>query len=118
MQVRMDGRTALVTGGSLGLGRAMARRFVEAGASVAIVARRPEVLEEAKREIAEAGPGRVEAYPCDVSDAAAVQSMFQSAARDFGRVDVLVNNAGTSRTGRFEEITDETWQADFEPKLF
>ncbi len=118
MQVRMDGRTALVTGGSLGLGRAMARRFVEAGASVAIVARRPEVLEEAKREIAEAGPGRVEAYPCDVSDAAAVQSMFQSVERDFGRVDILVNNAGTSRTGRFEEITDEIWQADFDLKLF
>ena len=118
MQIRMDGRAALITGGSLGLGRAMAMRFVEAGADVAIVARRPEVLEEAKRAIAGRGPGRVEAYACDVRDAAAIKTMFDSVLRDLGKVDILVNNAGTSRTGRFEDITDEIWQEDFDLKLF
>jgi NAD(P)-dependent dehydrogenase (short-subunit alcohol dehydrogenase family) len=118
MQIRMDGRTALITGGSLGLGRAMAMRFVESGAEVAIVARRPEVLEEARRAIAAKGPGRVEAYACDVSDAAAVKATFDAVLRDFGKVDILVNNAGTSRTGRFEEITDAVWQEDFDLKLF
>ncbi len=118
MEARMDGRKALITGGSLGLGRAMAVKFAESGADVAIVARRPEVLEEAKAEIAQAGGGKVEAYSCDVSDGTAVAEVFDKVCRDFGQVDILVNNAGTSQTGKFEEITDEIWHADFELKLF
>ena len=119
MKLTMDGRTALITGGSLGLGRAMAQKFAEAGADVAIVARRPDVLEETRRAIADAAPGRrIVAHACDVADAAAVRTMFEAVVGQLGRVDVLVNNAGTSRTGRFEDITDELWQQDFDLKLF
>ena len=118
MDVRLNGKTALITGGSLGMGRAMALRFGASGAEVAIVARRPEVLEEAKAEIAKAGAPRVESYPCDVADGAAVKAMFAKVTEDFGKVDILVNNAGSSQTAAFEEITDEVWQADLELKLF
>ena len=119
MQLTMNGRTALVTGGSMGLGRAMATKFAQAGADVAIVARRPEVLDEARQEIAAAAPGRnIRAYPCDVSKADSIRAMFDKVIGDFGKVDVLVNNAGESRATRFDEITDEIWQADLDLKLF
>ena len=118
MDVRMDGRAALITGGSAGLGKAMALKFAESGADIAIVARRPEVLEEARAEIAARSSGAVVAYSGDVGDAAAVAGTFAAAVRDLGRIDILVNNAGTSRNGRFEEISDEAWQADFDLKVF
>ncbi len=118
MEARMDGRKALVTGGSAGLGKAMARAFAASGAEVAIVARRPEVLESAKAEIEAATGGRVVAISCDVADAGAVADTFAKAIAELGRIDILVNNAGTSRTGAFVEITDEMWQDDLELKLF
>lgn len=119
MESRMDGKKALITGASLGLGRAMAAKFAAAGADVAIVARRPEVLEQARQEISRQANGRtIKAYPCDVSDAAAIEALFAKVSADFGQVDILVNNAGTSQTGKFEEITDEVWQADLDLKLF
>ena len=118
MDVRLDGRAALITGGSAGLGKAMAKKFAESGAEVAILARRAEVLEQARGEIAALTNGRVRAYVCDVSDAAALERAFRQAEDDLGRVDILVNNAGTSQTGRFEELTDEVWRADLELKLF
>src|SRR3546814_13621801 len=115
----MDGRAALITGGSMGLGKAMAKRFVECGADVAIVARRQEQLDAAKAEIARHGAGRkVMANACDVRDAPQVKATFDAVVRDLGKVDLLVNNAGTSQTGKFEDITDQDWQADFDLKLF
>jgi NAD(P)-dependent dehydrogenase (short-subunit alcohol dehydrogenase family) len=119
MDIRLDGRTALITGGSLGLGRAMGVAFAQAGAAVALVARRREVLEEARREIAAAAPqARIGIYPCDVRDAPGLEKAFAQAAAEVGAVDILVNNAGTSRTGAFESLTDAVWQEDFELKLF
>jgi 3-oxoacyl-[acyl-carrier protein] reductase len=118
MDIRLDGRTALITGGSLGLGRAMAHRFAEAGAKVAIVARRQEVLDEAKTEIAAATGGTIGAYACDVRDAADIAAMYTKAEADLGPVDILVNNAGTSNAKPFLEVTDAEWQEDLDLKLF
>lgn len=118
MDVRLDSRVALITGGSRGLGYAMARQFALSGAAVAIVARRADVLEEARATIAHETGRRIWAQPCDVSDGASITATFAALERDMGRVDILVNNAGGSRTGRFEELTDEDWQADFDLKLF
>ena len=119
MQIRLDGRSALITGGSLGLGRAMALRFAEAGADVALVARRPEVLERTRAEVeARADGGRVRAYPCDVTDARRLSDLYERVVADLGRLDLLVNNAGTSATARFEDITDEAWHTDLDLKLF
>jgi 3-oxoacyl-[acyl-carrier protein] reductase len=118
MQLTMDGRNALVTGGSLGIGRAIAKRFVEVGASVAIVARRQSVLDEAKAEIEKQGGGSVAAVSADIATADGCASAFAEAEGALGRIDVLVNNAGSSARAPFVDISDEDWQADIDLKLF
>lgn len=124
MDLSLSGRTALVTGGSLGLGRAMAEAFYRAGARVAIVARREGPLEEARRHIiAAAGDAAAEgaavaAYSCDVADAEQVEATVARVSAELGGVDILVNNAGQSAAAPFEEITDDAWQADLDLKLF
>jgi NAD(P)-dependent dehydrogenase (short-subunit alcohol dehydrogenase family) len=118
MEARMDGRVALITGGSQGLGRAMAETFANAGADIAIVARRADVIEAAKGEIAAATGRRIEGYAADISTARGVEAAYGAAVADFGQIDILVNNAGASRTGKFVELTDEDWQADFDLKVF
>ena len=118
MEIRLDDRVAVITGGSKGLGLAMGHAFAGAGATVALLARDPEGLEAARAAIAAATGGAVHTYGCDVSRADAVSTTFAAIERDLGRVDVLVNNAGTSRTAAFEGITDEAWQEDLDLKLF
>jgi NAD(P)-dependent dehydrogenase (short-subunit alcohol dehydrogenase family) len=118
MDIRLDGRSAIVTGGSKGLGLAMATRYAASGADVAILARNPEALERARAAISEKGRGRVVAIACDVSRADEIERAYATAVRELGKVDIVVNNAGTSQRGNFEEITDEVWQADLDLKLF
>jgi len=121
MEVRMDGRTALITGGSLGLGHAVGLRFAESGANVALIGRRAEVLAEAEAELKAAvggNSGKIASFACDVREADQIEAMHQSVVDTLGPVDILVNNAGTSVRGPFETITDEMWQADLDLKLF
>jgi len=120
MQIDLSGRSALITGGSKGLGLATALDFAACGANVAILARDPAMLDEARRQIAERAPprARVLALPCDVRVKEQIESAFAAASREFGAVDIVVNNAGGFAAGRFESITDEAWQADLEVKLF
>lgn len=118
MDIRLDGRTALITGGSKGLGLATAVRFAEAGAAVAILARNADTLAAAKSVIIRAAGAAVAAFPCDVTDPAAIARAYSSVLSAMGKVDILVNNAGTSQTGKFEDITDAVWQADLDLKLF
>jgi len=118
MQVRLDGRTALITGGSLGVGRAIATRFVEAGAKVVIVARRAEVLAEACEAVAAAAGSSPIAIAADVGSAEDCARLVREAVAAVGPIDILVNNAGTSKRGKFLEIDDATWQSDLDLKLF
>ena len=118
MEYRLDDRTALITGSSLGLGRAMAMAFHQAGANVALLARRQGPLDAAKSAIEAEPGGRVGAYVCDVTDPRQIEETHARVASELGHVDILVNNAGQSQTGVFEEITDEVWQADLDLKLF
>jgi 3-oxoacyl-[acyl-carrier protein] reductase len=118
MECRMDGRVAIITGGSLGLGRAMALEFARSGAKVAMVSRRAEVLDEAKAEILSAAPGvTINGYACDMCDANAIKTMHEAVVADLGNVDIVVNNAGTSRAMPFMDITDELWDEDLGLKL-
>jgi 3-oxoacyl-[acyl-carrier protein] reductase len=118
MEIRLDGRTALITGGSKGLGLATAIKFAESGAHVAIIARNAESLDAAKALIDRTGKTAAAAFPCDVADPAAIERGYEAVMSAFGKIDILVNNAGTSQTGKFEEITDAIWQADLDLKLF
>ena len=118
MECRMDGRVALITGSSRGLGRAMALEFARSGADVAITARRADILEQTRAEIEAAGSGRVFAHAADVGKADDVERLIGETEKNLGGVDILVNNAGTSRRMPFEEITDELWVEDLELKLF
>ena len=118
IEMRMDQRCALITGASKGIGYAAAQNFVAAGASVAIVARRPEVLEAARKTLADTGNGKVVGIAGDVSKADDCARIFATAEKELGWIDVLINNAGTHANGPFETATDEIWQQDFDLKLF
>ena len=114
----LSGKNALVTGGSLGLGRAMASAFHSAGANVALLARRDIHLEDAKEEIERNGPGKVCAYQCDVTNAAEIETVHKQVVEAMRGVDILVNNAGKSEAHPFMSISDAVWQADLDLKLF
>ncbi|MEC7955719.1 MAG: SDR family oxidoreductase [Pseudomonadota bacterium] len=118
MDTSLNNRTAIITGGSLGLGLAMAKHFYSAGAKVAILARRPEPLEQAAHDIAQQpGNGEVACFACDVTDPKAVVATHKAVVEHFGAVDILVNNAGQSAAKPFTQISDEEWQADLDLKL-
>ncbi|MDE2583455.1 MAG: SDR family oxidoreductase [Rhodospirillales bacterium] len=118
MDVTLTGRSAVITGASKGLGYAMADEFARSGANVALLARRADVLEEARAAIAQTATGKVVAITADVSHAADCQRAFAAAEGAFGAIDILVNNAGTSRAMPFEQATDQIWQEDLNLKLF
>ncbi len=119
MEVRLDGRSAIVTGGSKGLGLAIAKEFAASGADVAVLARDAATLADARGEIQKmGGKGKVAAISCDVSKMAPIKAAYDQVMSEFGKIDIFVNNAGQSTRGPSEELTDEMWQADLDLKLF
>jgi 3-oxoacyl-[acyl-carrier protein] reductase len=117
MDLGLKGKVAIVTGGTQGIGRASALRLSAEGARVAIVARDAGRLERTLGELQGAG-GEALAVQADVSRAADCERVVAEVLGRFAGVDILVNNAGTSATGEFEAVSDATWQADFDLKLF
>jgi 3-oxoacyl-[acyl-carrier protein] reductase len=105
----LNGRVALVTGASSGLGVQFAKALAENGAAVALVARRADRLESLKDEIEGKG-GRAVAIEADVTDHAAVARAFDAAEKAFGIVTILVNNAGIAHGGRAVEMPPEEWR--------
>ena len=119
MDIRLDGRAALVTGGSKGIGLAIATQFAASGADVALVARGREALAAAATGIREGGAGgRVVTIAADVGKADEVSRAFAEAQAVLGKIDIVVSNAGISRHGAFADITDAMWQDDLDLKLF
>ena len=119
MDLGLAGRRAIVTGGSKGLGQAIAAELLAEGARVAICSRHAAELDATARELRASG-GTVVALPCDVTDPDQVAEFFDAAASALGAdggIDILVNNAGGARPGRFESLTDADWQEDFEVKV-
>jgi NAD(P)-dependent dehydrogenase (short-subunit alcohol dehydrogenase family) len=105
MELRLDGKIALVTGASSGLGARFARLLAEAGANVAIAARRMERLEALAQAIADAG-GRAHAVAMDVTDVGSVRAGVAAAEAALGPIDVLVNNSGVSVTQRIGDVEE------------
>ena len=117
MKLSAEGRNVVITGGSQGLGLATARAYAQAGANVAILARRAGPLEEARAAIQAVAAGKVLPVVCDVSSADDLQRAHAAVVAGIGEVDVLVNNAGKAQAFQFEGISDEVWQADIDLKL-
>ena len=118
MEISLSGRSAIVTGGSKGIGFAIATRFAASGADVSIVARGREALDAAVKQVGTGAKGRVIGVQGDVGTAKDVQRAYDETMAAFGKIDIAVNNAGTSRTGAFEALTDEMLHYDLEQKLF
>jgi len=118
MKINLSGRAAIVTGGSKGIGFAVATRFAASGADVAIVARTGEPLKEGVAAIRKSSQSRVIGVQADVSKAADIQRAYDDVMKAFDKVDIIVNNAGTSRAMPFEKVTDEILYDDLELKLF
>ncbi len=115
MDLGLAGRRAIVTGGSKGLGKAIAAELLAEGAVVAICSRHAEELASAAAELG-AG-GKITYQVCDVTDPAQVAAFVDDAVAALGGLDILVNNAGGARPGRFATLTDEDWLSDTEVKL-
>jgi NAD(P)-dependent dehydrogenase (short-subunit alcohol dehydrogenase family) len=114
---RLDGRVALITGGTKGLGRAIADALAEAGADVSISARNAEASAQVAREISAATGRRSLGIPADVAVAAQVDAMVARTLDTLGRIDILVNNAGINIRGPIEELDEASWDAVIDTNL-
>ncbi len=116
--MRLEGKSIVVTGASAGMGQAIVTRFVEEGANVVAVARRKERLEELAESLKDS-PGKVVIYAGDVSDSAVCEGMIDLAVKEFGRLDVLVNNAGIMDDNTaIGDMSDEMMERMFKVNTF
>ncbi len=113
----LSGRVALVTGGSKGLGKAMARVFVEAGADVVISSRHEDELKKTQAEIQDGTKAKVVYVVADMTNRDQVKGLAERTLAEMGRVDILVNNAGSNVPQAIDQITDEAWDRIVELNL-
>jgi NAD(P)-dependent dehydrogenase (short-subunit alcohol dehydrogenase family) len=113
----LTGKVALITGGSRGLGKSMARGFAQAGADVLITSRHAEELKQAAAEIGEGLDRRVEWRAVDMTQRQAVDQLAQDALELFGAVDILVNNAGSNIPEPIDQVSDDKWDQILELNL-
>jgi NAD(P)-dependent dehydrogenase (short-subunit alcohol dehydrogenase family) len=117
MNLELTGKVALVTGASKGIGRAIAVGLGNEGARVALVARTATTLDEAAAATKGAGAQDVMTVAADLSQLEEVQRVVDATVQRFGRIDILINNAGAIRGGDFLKIPDEQWTGDWSLKL-
>ncbi len=110
----LTGKTAIVTGGTRGIGHAIAKALIAAGANVAITARKELDVESAISQLSKIGPGTVSGYVCDVRNYEQVKSVFSA----FGGVDILINNAGIGIFSSVESMSPEDFRAVLETNVF
>ncbi|HEY3930094.1 MAG TPA: SDR family oxidoreductase [Candidatus Koribacter sp.] len=106
----LSGKRALITGGGTGLGRAMAQRYLELGATVYICGRRESVLQSTCADLAATTGGTIHGFPCDVRDQQAVEQLIDRIWAD-GPLDILVNNAAGNFLARTEDLSPRAWDA-------
>ncbi len=117
MDLQLNGKVAMVTGASRGLGRAMAHALAAEGVQLSICARGAEALEQVAGQL-EAGGAQVLARSADVCDPAAMQGWTEATVEQFGGVDILVNNAGGARIGTLSQLSEEAWRQAFDLNFF
>jgi len=115
MKIDLAGKVAVVTGGSRGIGHAIARTLAVAGAQVGILGRDGAKAQAAAHALANGVGAR--GYGCDVADAAQVETTIAAVERDFGRIDVVVNNAGTTRDNLLFRIGEDDWDTVIDTNL-
>ncbi len=113
MKIDLSGKVAVVTGGSRGIGYSIAQSLAEAGATVALLARDGAKAQEAARALGDTARG----FSCDVVDARQVETTVAGVEREFGRIDVLVNNAGTTRDNLLFRISEDDWSTVLDTNL-
>jgi 3-oxoacyl-[acyl-carrier protein] reductase len=117
MDLQLHGKTALVTGGSEGIGKGIAFALAREGVDVAICARRKDVLEKAAAEIAKTTNRKIVAIPADLRKDADAKSFIAQAHDALGRVDIMVNNAGSAAGGVIEHLTEDDWEKGLQLKF-
>ncbi|MCW2241151.1 SDR family oxidoreductase [Azospirillum canadense] len=118
MDLGIQGRVAIVSGGSRGIGRETVRELLEAGSKVMTCSRNGDEVAATCRELAEQTGGEVRHIVADMTKADDIQRLVDATLESFGTVDILVNNAGTMYSGRFDELTEEGLQTQLDTKLF
>lgn len=118
MDLGLENKVAIVTGGSAGVGLKTAEMFLQEGAKVAICGRNEARLAEARNYLSKIGSGQVFAHPCDVAKEAEVQTFVDKAAEALGGIDILVNSAGRSIMKHFFDVTNEEWEEQIQLKYF
>ncbi|MEW6078655.1 MAG: SDR family NAD(P)-dependent oxidoreductase [Thermodesulfobacteriota bacterium] len=108
----LEGRKAIVTGGAMGIGLATARRLLAQGCDVTIWDMNRDALEKASDELKTLKQGAVYAHLCDVTDREKVMALASTAEREMGRVDILINNAGIEKHGRFCDVSLDEWERE------
>jgi NAD(P)-dependent dehydrogenase (short-subunit alcohol dehydrogenase family) len=117
MDLRLENKTALVTGGSEGIGKGIALHLAREGVDVAICARRKDVLEAAAAEIADATGRKIVAIPADLTKDADAKNFIEKGHAALGRVDIMVNNAGSSPGGVIEHLSEADWAQSLQLKF-
>jgi NAD(P)-dependent dehydrogenase (short-subunit alcohol dehydrogenase family) len=117
MDLQLQGKTALVTGGSEGIGKAITLALAKEGVDVAICARRKEPLEAAAKDMARATNRKIVPIPADLRKDADAKAFVQQAHDALGRVDILVNNAGSAAGGVIEHLTEDDWEKGLQLKF-
>jgi NAD(P)-dependent dehydrogenase (short-subunit alcohol dehydrogenase family) len=114
----LSGQVAVVTGCSTGLGVQMAKALANQGANIVCLARRQNLIEEVAAQLTKDYGVKAIGVPCDITDTARVQAAVDTILKEFGRIDILINNAGTGAVAPAEQITDEQFENEFRIDLF
>ena len=117
MQLDLNGKVAVITGGSQGIGRAIAQELLHEGAHVVIVARNENQLTQTASEISPGATGQLATYAGDMTLPNEIDAALAYARSRFGPIDILINNAGSSPMGRIAQTTDATWEKSLQLKL-
>ncbi|WP_163099921.1 SDR family oxidoreductase [Peribacillus alkalitolerans] len=117
MELNLQGKTALVIASSQGLGKAVAQQLAQEGVNIMLASRDEGKLQQTKSELLSLGAGKIAYQITDITKINDIQSLVQSTIDTFGKIDIVINNAGGPPAGKFEDMSDEEWQQAFELNL-